>query len=287
MQRLTWEHALVGAALLAVLASAAGFLGRDLVRKARPHRSMGDGPRRSAGYVRADLDASVPAVRRWLPPNAQARGPGWIYEAFTPPEVTYDPRRQELSAVPACRGLAVEPPDLELVAVKREPFRLQLVGYVGGEGRYRGVFENLGTGEVTLAGAGEAVPELSLAVADFQVVRRHVGRADGVASEQWVANAVVQDQGTGQSTVLVAGERCLVAALSAVVARKEDEDETTFELRQGDEFRHSDLTYRVERVHLDPPAVELTQKAANSAEFTRFTLTAGKMPGAGASAAAN
>ncbi len=287
MRRPTLEHALLVAGLLAVLGSAVVFLGRDFFGRNRLHRSMGDGLHRAVRYVRADLDESIPAIQKWLPPVAQARGAGWIYEAFTPPEVTYDARKRELTAIPSCRELEARRPEFELVAVRREPFRLQLLGYLGGEGSYRGVFENLRSGEVTLAGPGQVVPELGLVIADFHVTRRSVMLADGTSSDQWVADAIVRDSFTGQSTALAAGERSFADALSAVVAGNEDDDQPTFELREGEEFRNSDLTYRVEHVRLDPPAVELTQRSARSAEFTRFTLTADKAQSPRALSAAN
>ena len=287
MRRPTLEHVLFVAGLLALTASVVIFLGRDILGKSRLHRSMGDGLHRAVRYVRADLDDSTPTVQKWLPPVAQARGPGWIYEAFTPPEVTYDARKRELTAIPSCREMEPHRPEFELVAVRREPFRLQLLGYVGGEGSYRGVFENLRTGGVTLAIPGQVVPELGLVIADFHVTRRSVTLADGTSSGQWVANAIVRDGFTGQSTALAAGERSFADALSAVVAGNEDDDQPTFELREGEEFRNSDLTYRVERVRLDPPAVELTQRSAGSPEFTRFTLTADKNQSPCASSAAN
>jgi len=276
MRRPTLEPALFVAGLLALLGSVAIFLGWDIFGKSRLHRPTGDRLHRAVRYVRADLDEGIPAVQKWLPPVSQARGPGWVYEAFTPPEVTYDARKRELTAIPSCRESESRRPEFELVAVRREPFRLQLLGYVGGEGSYRGVFENLRSGEVTLAGPGQVVPELGLVIADFRVTRRNVTLADGTNSGQWMADAIVRDGFTGQSTALSAGERSLADALSAVVAGNEDDDQPTFELREGEEFRNSDLTYRVERVRLDPPAVELTQRSARSPEFTRFTLTADK-----------
>jgi hypothetical protein len=281
------EHALLVAGLLAVIGSVAGFLGRDLFAKSRPHRPTSDGSHRAVRYVRADFDESIPAVQKWLPPVAQARGSGWIYEAFTPPEVTYDARRQEFIAIPSRREMESRLPEFELVDVRREPFRLQLLGYVGGEGSYRGVFENLRTGEVTLAGPGQVVPELGLVITDFQVTRRGVTLADGTSSGQWVAGAVVRDGFTGQTTELAAGQRSFADALSALVAGNEEDDQPTFELREGEEFRASDLTYRVEHVRLDPPAVELTQRSARSAEFTRFTLTTDKNQSPRLSGAAN
>ncbi|MEO6876053.1 MAG: hypothetical protein ABI222_14645, partial [Opitutaceae bacterium] len=114
----------------------------------------------------AEIDAGNTLIPQWSPPGAQKRGPEWIYDVFTPPEINYDESTRQFAVAgphEATRPV-VESAGFELIAVNREPFRLQLIGYVGGEGHFKGAFENRSTREVFLAGPGRAIPMLGLVI---------------------------------------------------------------------------------------------------------------------------
>jgi len=230
----------------------------------------------TATYVVADRGAPVRTSGKWLSPAAQPRGREWIYDVFTPPEIFYDKDRQQFVA---SRPHAQAAPEaaaqgLELVAVRRMPFRMQLVGFVVGGDRYLGTFEDQQTGEVILAGAGRKVPTLGLVITDFAVERRPVALADAQNSNQWVATAIVRDERSGESTRLVTGERAFTNELRAWLAADGDEDETLRELRAGEEFQGGKQSYIVERLQLEPPAAELAEIASPDASSTvRFSLT--------------
>lgn len=271
------DRILLGTALLAALASF-GWFGWPVAAPERTQRgsnsvakfeSAGDGPTGVADpVVKPEL---------WLPPIAQTRGPQWIYDLFTPPEISYDAQTGQFDVTPPsdpAREDALDaPPGIELIAVRRDPFRLQLVGYVGREGRYLGTFVNLPTSEVFLAGPGRQVPALGLEITDFTVERRPVPSADGTMSNQRVAFAVVRDTATGQSTNLKAGERTYTDELCAVLANDEDGDEITREVRPGEEFQSLDHTYKIERLLLDPPAVEFRRISSASPQLVRLGLS--------------
>ena len=256
------DQIFLGTALAAALGSLVWF-GRPLRNHGRTHRSLPGEVQAAAADVPSSEAAQLLSPEKWLPPVAQTRGAEWFYDVFTPPEIYYDANTQQF-AVSRPRDLpGTVAPGVKLVAVERTPFRLQLVGYVGGEGRYLGTFENQLTGEVFLAGSSRPVPSLGLVISDFAVARRSVTLPGGAASNQWVATAVVHDERTGADTVLTAGERSYTDELRAFVSAEEDEDEILRELRLGEEFQREERRYLIERIQLDPPAAELSQISAS------------------------
>ena len=277
MRTQTIDRLLLGTALVAAVTSYVWF-GRADSATGRAHRGSNSAPQSvSAAEGPAGVTDPIMRPEPWLPPLAQSRGPRWVYDLFTPPEISHDAQTGRFDVTPpgdpAREDALAAPRGIELVAVRRDPFRLQLVGYVGGEGRYLGTFENLLTTEVFLAGSGRQLPDLGLEITDFTVQHRRVPGADGTTSSQRVASAVVRDIHTGRSTRLTAGERTYTDELCAVLANDDDGDEITLEVRPGEEFSSSDRTYRIERLQLDPPAVELSQVAPASPQLVRLSLS--------------
>ena len=131
------DKVLIGAALVLALASAAGF-----GYLASQHPGAAGGPiaqveLTNAPYVPKAPDAPPVKTETWGSPAAQKRGREWIYDAFTPPEIFYNARSKAFTVKPPSSLLdeeTLEAFGLELVAVRPEPFRLQLIGYDGGEG---------------------------------------------------------------------------------------------------------------------------------------------------------
>ncbi|RFC50464.1 MAG: hypothetical protein DUW69_000586 [Verrucomicrobia bacterium] len=276
MRRPNLEQVLLGTALAAAVGSWVGY-GWPGLQPGRPHRAFTGGAKVTSSY-----QPDVSAVRaagpwHWLSPGAQSRGPEWTYDVFTPPEISYDEetRRFAVTPPPNPTGATAQSPDsgFEMVAVQREPCRLQLLGFVGDERSYRGAFENLQTNEVFLAGAGRAVPELGMVIVDFSVVLRPVKVGEGSIARQRVATAVVRDERTGVKTTLTDGARGYTGELRAILAETEDEDETLFALHRGEEFRSLDQTYIVDRLQLDPPLAELTQVSPDTKQPIRVRLT--------------
>ncbi len=275
-------------ALAAVLAGGGGTVIAE-VRSHKPHQISAA----TAGQVwRAEPvsmpDPSEELQQEWASPRSQSRGPEWVYDLFTPPEIRFDG---------ATRMFAVKPPEdparaemtapgVELVGVKRAPFRLQLLGFLGDDGHFVGVFENRRTAEVFLAGTGKLLPDLELRVAEFSV-NRASRVAEGMLVPPWVATAQVHDLHADSLTTLTAGELSLTDELSAVFATQEDDDETIGEYWAGEELESADRVYRVSRLRFDPPMAELTQVSAQLPQRFRLGLAAHQSLATGTVAPAN
>jgi hypothetical protein len=274
MRTHTIDRGLLCTALAAALASAAWF-GWQASAGGRRHRAAAAGAKPApAAYVPASVIGPVGKTEPWAPPLAQARGPGWLYDVFTTPEICFDAPTGQFEVTlpddPARANAPAAPSGVELIAVRRALFRLQLVGYVGREDAYLGTFENPLTTEIFLAGPGRRIPALDLEITDFDVRLRPGAVADGTTSNQRVATAIVRDTRTGRTTTLTAGERSYSDELRAVLA--DDDDEATRELRSGEAFQSSEHTYQIERLQLDPPLVELRQISSGSTQPVRLIL---------------
>ncbi len=277
MRTQTIDRILLGAALIAAVASCAWFCW-PASGPGKGRRAVTAGAKFAAATeTPEDPDRVAVMPEHWLPPAPQSRGPRWVYDLFTPPEIFYEAQTGKFDVIPPNDPAKVEapaaPPGLQLLAVKRDFFRLQLIGYVGRDGGSLGTFENVATGEVFLAGPGRQMPALGLEITEFTVQRRPARGADGTTLNQRVALAVVRDTRTGRITTLTADERTYTDELCAILA-DEDGDETTREVRNGEEIQNSDHTYKVERLQLDPPAVEFSQVASASTQVVRLSLSA-------------
>ena len=181
------DKMLIGAALLLVVASAA-VVGTLFWRQV----GTPSGPAPTVELASAPYEAravAAPAVKTetWAAPVAQSRGREWIYDTFTPPEIFYNARSKQFTVKPPSSLVDDEVPEpfgLELVAVRPEPFRLQLIGYAGGEGHWRGTFQVVKTGEVFLGTTGKSIPALALTIRSLDVSLQPVRVGEGTITKQ-------------------------------------------------------------------------------------------------------
>ena len=267
------DKVLLGTTALIALGSAAVF-GALAWRSARsvqapiPTVEIADTP-----YVAAIADAPPIKTNPWNAPTSQSRGRDWLYDTFTPPEIFYNARSKQFTVKPPSSlqdGEVEEAFGLELVSVRPEPFRLQLIGYVGEEGNERGMFENILTGEVFLAAAGRRVPNLALSISKLEVRAQPVALADSMTTKQRVATAVVRDEKNGRDVTLTHRARHFTGTVTAFVAAAGQS--ATREVRPGDVFKQGEATYRVDKVLLTPPSIEVTKEAPNLRQADRRTL---------------
>lgn len=266
------DKVLLGTALLAALVSAGVFGTLALQHRAPsgppPAVQLADAP-----YAANAPEAPPVKTETWAPPPAQTRGREWVYDTFTPPEIFYNARSKQFTVKPPS-GLADDEPGpfgLELVAVRPEPFRLQLIGFVGGEGNWRGMFQNVLSGETVVATTGHRIAKLGLTIRSFTVKPQPIRAGEGAPTNLRVAFAVVRDDKTGRETTLTHRDRAFTGTLSAFVAAPGET--ATREVRMGDTFKLGEATYHVEKISLSPPAVEVAKESPALSQTERQTLT--------------
>jgi len=213
-------------------------------------------------YVASPSNLPAPAPTVWPKAPAQSQGSGWLYEVFTPPVIYYNT---------AARSFAVTPPQypteqggvvfgLELLAVKLEPYRLQLLGYFGAPGDYLAAFVSPQSPETLLARAGRRFDQLGLTLKSFDVRKVTVESGEPGPVYDVAALAVLQDEQTGAEVVLDSRTRKLTDILLAVF-RLPGAPGKSRELHEGDTFADEGATYRIERIQLDPPEVVVARTA--------------------------
>ena len=226
-------------------------------------------------YIPAAPDAPPVKTEIWAAPVAQSRGRDWIYDTFTPPEIFYNARSRQFTVKPPSSLLdedAQEAFGLELIAVRPEPFRLQLIGYVGGEGNWRGMFQNMATGQVFLASSGHRVPSLALTVRSLDVSAHPIRMGESMPTQQRVATAVVHDDRAGNDVTLTHRERVFTGTVFAFLAAPGQT--ASREVRAGDSFKIGEATYRIEKIETKPPTVEVVKESPTLSQPDRRTLTA-------------
>ncbi len=252
--------------LFAVALAAAGLSAGWVWRQQAGLRALQNEPvtpvLTGSAYVATGWPALEATAVVWPKAPAQSQGSGWLYEMFTPPVIYYNPD---------ARSFAVTPPDalaapegtgfgLELLAVKLEPYRLQLLGYFGAPGDYLAAFVSPHSPETLLARTGRRFDLLGLTLKSFAV--RTVAAESGAAGPvcDVAALAVLQDEQTGAEVVLDSRVRKLTDTPLAVF-QLPGVPGPARELHEGDTFAGEGATYRIERIQLDPPEVVVARSA--------------------------
>ena len=209
-------------------------------------------------YVPVPWGPTPSATPTWEAPRAQSAGAGWIYEVFTPPPISFDAAARTF-ALSLPDGRAVHPAafGLELLDVKPEPYRLQLVGYLGRPGDYLGAFFSPLTRETLLARSGRSFAGLGLALRSLEVRKVETGDDPTRPVGEIAALAVVQEEETGELVTLDSRTRKFTALPVAVLRLAAGP--SAREVREGEMIEHAGNAYRIERIQLDPPEVAVSR----------------------------
>lgn len=273
----TTDKVMLGAAGLLFLGACAwGFMQQAQVAGSGSRMGV---PTDGIPFESPDVTTTLEEARNWPAPAALTRGNEWLYDVFTPPEIFYDNQTRRFTVTPPVLVAPVtqEPVDevrrdfgVTLVKVEAAPFRLQLVGYVGEGATARGTFQNMSNSETVIAGPGRVFESLNLEVVSFSVreIRTPVpGRTD---SRRIVAEAVVRDTSSGESTSL--------SSDLGIVPGRAVADFTivsTGEVRQvrvGDSFDADGATFTLDQVDLAAKTATVTKKLEEETETLTLNL---------------
>jgi hypothetical protein len=266
------DKILFGAALLLLLASAGWAVLQN--SKIAEFKTAPDTNVAQVAYVPTGTDAPRVSTRSWPLPPAQTRGADWIYDVFTPPEIYYEEATKQFSVTlpkPPPPPPPAAPFGLVFVGIKQDAFRLQLVGYVGAEGDYRGTFENGVTGDTIIGRAGKVIPGLDLTVKSFEVKRNLIKSKESMDTYDTEATAVVVDSKTGEEIRLTNKARLIKGNPFAIL--KADGATDTLTHRAGEKFTVGDATYTVVSVTTEPPSAVVTKETPQAATPETKTLT--------------
>ncbi len=215
-------------------------------------------------------------ARRWAAPRVSEETE-WSYEVFTPPDIFYDATTGRLSTSwvkPKAEALRIQDSDtrtaaaFELVRAKAEPYRVQLVGFVATEAGDLGVFEEVATSGVILAGAGKRISESEVVIETLVIERSERVWPDSMAVRTLVAKAEVRDERSGEMIWLTSSERKWLSDPVAVLKPAGTNEER--EVRVGEEIAFEGITYRVTRIEESPLEIELVKESPGRGEAVRI-----------------
>jgi hypothetical protein len=210
--------------------------------------------------VTVKRSATVAAV--WPEPKAQSQGAGWLYEVFTPPVIYYDARANSfVVSLPHDSVEGSPPAGLELIEVKREPYRLQLAGYFGVPGNYLVAFTSAHTPGTLLAREGHRFEDLGLRLVSFTAKKIPVPHPEARPAYEAAAFAVMQDEETGGEVILDSRAARLTDTPLAVFQSRTGAGPRR-ELHEGEIYAEAEASYRIERIQLDPPEVAVVRLTA-------------------------
>ena len=191
-----------------------------------------------------------PPLAVWIAPPSGGDQAG---DLFNPPTVGFGKRevRSREAAAQLSAGAG-----FELLAVKRELYRLQLVGYFGELGNYTATFVSPGSPETLRAREGHHFESLGLTLKHFAI--KHVGpaRENDQSGFETTACAQLWDERKQEMVDLVGHEPLLTDTLLAVF-RFGPPPVRSKEFREGDSFHDGAVTFRIERIQLDPAEVAI------------------------------
>lgn len=267
------DKILFGAALLLLLASA-GWMALQGPKLSQLNDSNVVNPT-SSDYVAAGIDAPAVATKTWPKAGAQSSGAEWVYDVFTPPEIYYDTVSKKFSVTPPIvlppGPEVVVPFGVELVQIKPDAFKLQLVGYIGSEGDYRGTFENTVSGETVIGRAGKVIPSLGLTIKSFEVKKIKITSKESMDTYVTEAIAVVVDTKTGDQVTLTNKQRSISGEPFAVL--KVDGSDQPVPYRAGATFQVGEAKYTVVTVTAEPPSAQVRKESSDLKEPIIKTLT--------------
>jgi hypothetical protein len=208
----------------------------------------------------------------WPKPAVQSAGGGWLYELFTPPSVFYNQRSESFTVTPPSDAIETNSSfNLELLAVKRELYRLQLAGYFGGPGAYTVAFTSPGKSAVLLAREGEEIEGFGIRLKHFSVGSVLLEHRDNWPVNEVAAFADLIDERAGITVTLDSRWPTYTDAPVATV-KIASETGASRQAHEGDEFSDSGSIYRIEHIRFDPAEVVVTRRRLGVSTVDTGTL---------------
>jgi hypothetical protein len=169
-------------------------------------------------------------------------------------------RAQPITGLPqVASGGSLAAQRVELLAVKREPYRLQLVGYYGVAGDYTATFVSPGSPATLLAREGHRFESLGLVLKKFSVKKLATENSGGRSGFEPGAWALLWDDRNQTQVTLVSGVPLMTDALLALLRLGPSSGQLR-ELRTGDAFQEGAALCRIEHIQMDPAEVVIVRE---------------------------
>lgn len=222
--------------------------------------------------ARYEVDkAFVPTIETvtWEEAPTQSRGAEWRYDVFTPPVIYYNPKTASFTVTPPVNATPVvvarndTPYDIELLGVRQEPYRVQLVGYVGATDNPIATFEIVDTGETVVGRPGKVFEKQEFTLRSLDLRRITTPAGEGMPVIENVAVAVIIDERTGREEVLTNRERKMMPRLQATFRLNVYPGETRT-IREGSTIEVNGQVYLLTQLSLHPPQAVVSRRSRDA-----------------------
>jgi len=226
-------------------------------------------------YQPLTVDVQESPVPEW--PKAEPQdpdAPNEIFSIFTPPEIYLGPDGEFVFVRPDIITDEPVTAGIDLVRLEREPYRIQLEGYIEDDLEDAGesllLFYDEANGRSIRARVGDEKADSEFKVLDFDIERREDAESTSITR---IARARILDLRTGEEIVLTHGERLLKDDITIVIAVEETGEE--MELDQDTQtFEAGEFTYILREINLEDSSVTVEKQVEGAEEPLIFTLQA-------------
>ncbi|HET7537217.1 MAG TPA: hypothetical protein VFJ90_12225, partial [Candidatus Didemnitutus sp.] len=255
--RENYERVLLAGAVVALLVSMAWWcIGRGTI--ARLRREPVAVRVRGESYKPAPAAAVVEPGPLWPRLAEQARGDAWRYEVFTPPTIYYrDATKSFVVTPPEPPAAKADVAEVELVEVRRQPYRLQLLGMVDTPAGRAAALGSVDRAETFVVHAGEKLAEFDVTLESVESRKRNFRDAEGQPAVDFATEAVLFDESTGEKVQLDSRTRRYTGKLVAVLRQNGDGAVRLREIAVGESWIDGPIAYRLSDIQFEPPQVIL------------------------------
>ncbi len=206
-------------------------------------------------------------------PEVGEQSTGWRYDVFTPPQIFIDENGQ-FSEVGWEPPVPAPPFDIYLSDIVRNPYRIQLEGYIEEDRSDASktlllMFDEEAQKQVR-ARPGDEKPNAEFKLISFDIER--VRDADN--NIRVVAKATILDQRSGEEVVLTHGERLYDSGVTVILRSEEDSSFEKSLTAAPTDFEGPAGQYTLLEINLEESAVTVEKQGVEDVETETRTLTA-------------
>jgi len=218
-------------------------------------------------YKALTVDVREASVPEW--PNARPQAPdspNEVFSLFTPPKIYLGPDGEFIFERPDITVVEVPTAGVELVRLEREPYRIQLEGYIEEDREDASksllLFYDQERDTSVRARVGEEKAAAEFKVLDFTIERV---QDEGSSLITRTAQATILDARSEEEVVLTHGERLFEDEIN-ILMRAEETGET-FELDQDTEtFEAGGFEYKLLEINLEQSSVTVEKQVESGEE---------------------
>ncbi|MDR0445190.1 MAG: hypothetical protein LBG98_02825 [Puniceicoccales bacterium] len=224
------------------------------------------------------LSYRLPPYKKWRKPEAMALGPTWVFDLFTPPQITLM-GKTFLAELPEYTSdpLAFE---LEFISFQKTPYRIQFEGYVLEQPKAKASYKDyiimlndLQRQHAFRCTVGSAIPTSRISISDFKLISMKT--EEGIELQEPVVT--IFDQETEQYVDLNREKKYYDNVYTIVFRSLKSGDSHVFQAI-GDSVTVGDALYILSDIDLQEGRVSLRCILENGVETVRVFGVAPDLP---------